>query len=71
MAKRNTHHRSIGRVDFSSDYHRSRDGAPLWARCQRRLLYDRVDPDEAYKLEERGLSPCPRCFPANSKGVVE
>lgn len=58
MAKR----MSIGRVMFSGEYHRSRPRYPLWAACQKRMLYERVSPDEDFRLEERGLSRCPKCF---------
>jgi hypothetical protein len=66
MAKR----MSIGRVEFSAEYHRSRPRYPLWAACQRRLLYERASPDEARLLEERGLKPCPKCWPPVPEGVI-
>lgn len=41
-------------------YHGSRPSAPLWARCELRLLEEQSN-DIAVFLA-RGLRPCPRCF---------
>ncbi len=42
-------------------YHSSRGAAPLWAKCEVMLL--REQGDDVARFLNRGLKPCPRCWP--------
>ncbi len=67
MARRYTHHTTIGTIPGSPYYHRSGRGAPLWASCEVTMLVERLPQDEGFLLEERGLKPCRECWPTESK----